>query len=340
MQIKLKYTQIIFQIATILTLFIILPFLVERNWVMWSREPILYFVAAILIIPISIIGNSVIYHIGRYQYVLAMIMIFLLYRNLPIYINNFANALPPDFDLAPLVPIAERKAVSKLFMPFMLVAIIVLAQSTIRLFNERKQIRQEKLEAELAMLKSQINPHFFFNSLNSIYHLTLTNDERAPQAVIRLSDMMRYVLTDARAERVSVNQEIEYINQYIELQRSRIPKFTKIDYRVSLDDNDVKIAPLLLISFIENAFKYGISSNFESIIQVHISLQNSSLNLFVKNEIHNNLQNTYGTASGIINVKKRLEGIYPKNYSLEINQAENQYIVSLCINLNNDKLNA
>ncbi len=321
------------QSVTTLVLFVILPFLVERNWMEWMREPVLYLVAFVMLLIVTVLGNLAIRKLGYYQYILSMVMVFLLYRNLPIYITNVFERFRPEFQLPPLVPISELKALPVLIIPFLIATITTLVHSVVVLAIDKRRIKQEKLIAELALLKTQVNPHFFFNSLNSIYHLALTKDDKAPDAIISLSDMMRYVLTDARAEFVPVEKEIDYLNRYIALQRQRVPEQTRVNYSVAVDDESIRIAPLLLITFVENAFKYGVSGSFETEIKIDLTIRDGVLSFVVRNECHANTSHVYGTASGIDNVKKRLEGIYGKNHKLYIYANADEYLVELRIDL-------
>ena len=332
-----KTRDIIFiQSVTTIVLFIVLPYFVEKNWLAWVEQPVLYIIASFLLIIISILGNLAIRKLGYYHYILLMIMTFLLYRNLPTYITNFYEIIKPEHNLPALIPLSESKAVPTLIIPFLLVTIVALTHSMVLLAIDKRKIKQEKLIAELMLLKSQINPHFFFNSLNSIYHLALTKDDKAPGAIITLSDMMRYVLTDAKEEWVVLEKEIDYINKYIDLQKQRIPHCTKVNYKVDVDDMTILIAPLLLISFVENAFKYGISSNYDTEIQLALTVRNGQLTFVVRNQCYTNAQHIYGTASGIDNVRKRLEGMYDKRHKLYIYENGKEFLVELYIDLTNN----
>ena len=130
----------------------------------------------------------------------------------------------------------------------------------LKINSRLKLAEKEKVNAELSYLKAQINPHFLFNTLNSIYSLAIEKSDYTATAVVKLSSMMRYVITDASHKFVPLEKEINYISNYIELQKLRIDSSIKLMYTVTGDISDKKIAPLVLISFIENAFKYGVNA--------------------------------------------------------------------------------
>ncbi len=198
--------------------------------------------------------------------------------------------------------------------------------------RERRQMQQAKLQAELAMLKSQIAPHFFFNSLNSIYSLTLAQSDKAPDAIITLSDMMRYVLTEAKQEWIAMEKEIIYLQHYIDLQRLRLPHMTTLDYEVSLE-GDHRIPPMLLITFYENAFKYGTSSQRDETILIHLHVSEHTLHLTTHNAIVSEKSPEISTGNGIANARRRLELIYPHRYSLDIREQDGYYHLQLSIQL-------
>ncbi|WP_156522631.1 sensor histidine kinase [Arachidicoccus ginsenosidimutans] len=196
--------------------------------------------------------------------------------------------------------------------------------------EERKdEITKQQLETELSLLRSQMNPHFLFNSLNSIYSLTLSNNPKSSDAVMKLSRIMRYTLEESQSEYVPLNDELAFINSYLELQRLRATEKTHIVFDVDEAVNDVKIPPLLLIPFIENAFKFGVSARQETQIKVAIHVVEKTLFFTCENDIVPNLSTPEGTGTGIINVKRRLELLYDKNYQLNISNDNGKYSVLL-----------
>ncbi len=224
----------------------------------------------------------------------------------------------------------------------LLFSIVFIASSTgniiIRWYTSeknKKEIEHQKTLAELAFLKAQINPHFLFNTLNNIYWLAMQKSEKTPDAIIKLSSMMRYVLNEAKQDTVALENEIEYINKYIDLQKMRFTNEVKIDYVLSGYYHALKIAPLLLIPYIENAFKFGVGTQGESTICIFIAVDDGKLILTTSNKI-NNKDNIVEESNGIglANTKQRLNLFYANKYSLLVNAEEDIYKVQLEINLN------
>ena len=189
----------------------------------------------------------------------------------------------------------------------------------------------DKANAELSFLKAQINPHFLFNSLNSIYALAIRKDERTSDAVVQLSELMRYIMKEANYDLVELEKEINYINNYIELQKSRLGDTVIINQQFRGNMEGLKIAPLILSSFIENAFKYGVNPDKNSKIEVIINIVDAKIRLYVFNRKTNVPKHSKGI--GLQNTKKRLEMIYPERHDLLIKEEEDSYTVHLLINL-------
>jgi len=198
-----------------------------------------------------------------------------------------------------------------------------------------KQIETEKLTAELSSLKAQINPHFLFNTLNGIYGLALTNSNKTADSISKLASMMRYVLTETTDEKVPLANEIKYISDYVAFQKLRLTKKTKVNFAIEGAFLDQEISPILFISFIENAFKYGVSNEVESTIKIHLLIENSAISLTVKNEQlkkkNNNKEESCGI--GLKNTKRRLDLIYENKYSLEMTNTDKAYQILLKIQL-------
>ena len=198
------------------------------------------------------------------------------------------------------------------------------------------QTQKEKTVAELETLKNQINPHFLFNSLNSIYSLVLKKSDIAPQALIKLSDSMRYIIYESDEEKVLLEKEIVFISDYIQLQKLRMSAKDHLEYEIDGKSHDLKIAPLLMIPIIENAFKYGIKGGIEnSFVTVKIIIRDQVLVLKVKNNkgTVDNVERTKAKGMGLVNLRKRLELIYPERHHLNIEQLEDTFSVKLKIDL-------
>jgi LytS/YehU family sensor histidine kinase len=193
----------------------------------------------------------------------------------------------------------------------------------------------EKLTAELAFLKSQINPHFLFNTLNNICSLARKKSDVTENAIIRLSQIMRYMLDDSHDTRVSLSKEVEYLHNYIELQRLRLTDKVKIQITVEGNPEFVLIEPLLLIPFVENAFKHGVSYLEEAEIRIELKIQETLLTFQVENNVIRFAEAKPDPVSGIglKNIKRRLDLLYPEKHALEIQDNGIKYHVMLRINL-------
>lgn len=196
----------------------------------------------------------------------------------------------------------------------------------------RKNLENEKLSAELSFLKSQINPHFLFNSLNNIYSLAYRKSDMTPQAILKLSEMMRYMLQESNEPGVELAKEIRYIENYIELQRLRFRDGGNVQLRVSGSEDGKFIAPLILIPFIENAFKHGLATDPVFPISIEIALRPGWLELKVSNR-RSDQNKDESSGIGLQNVTRRLELLYKNRYQLHINDADKIYICNLVIEL-------
>jgi sensor histidine kinase YesM len=230
-----------------------------------------------------------------------------------------------------------NNAVSSFILLFLLGGFIRLAFSFIRNQNEKKLLENAKLNAEVNFLKSQINPHFLFNTLNSVYAQAHSKSDKTEISILKLSELLRYMLYDSGANKVELAKDIQYINNYIDLQQLRLSSKVKINYSVKGKLNGYHIAPLMLITFIENAFKHGISYSHSSSIDIEIKIIDETLTLLVSNPVLQS--NTFADGGlGLKNVTRRLELLYPDKYQLLIRLENNHHIVNLNLDLKSDKL--
>jgi hypothetical protein len=200
--------------------------------------------------------------------------------------------------------------------------------------NRWKKAEKAKLKAELSYFKAQINPHFLFNTLNTIYSLAIQKAENTPEAVVKLSGMMRYVIADASSDYVSLEKEMSYVTDYIDLQKIRFGDTAEIDYIPCEPSPGLVIAPLILIPFIENAFKYGVNPGTDSSIGIRLSLNGSELHMKVTNKKVNVTDENEKTGGlGIINARQRLALLYPDKHQLIIDDGETDFTVDLYIML-------
>ena len=199
------------------------------------------------------------------------------------------------------------------------------------------KIEQQKLEAELKTLKSQLNPHFLFNSLNNIYSLSLIKSDKVPELILKLSDLMRHIIYESKENYIPIGKELEFVNNFIELQRIRTSDKTKIDYRINGQIPAAKIAPLLFEPFIDNAFKHGLPGTVNSdFIKIEFNFEKNGWLSF---NLENNYEEPYNlkksnSGIGLQNVKQRLKLLYqPNEYKLNIFKKEHTHLINLELKL-------
>lgn len=227
------------------------------------------------------------------------------------------------------------------FVTTLILLVISTCIAVVQKWQKDNQIRQDlekqKISSELSFLKAQINPHFFFNTLNNIYVLTSIDVESARQALHKLSRMMRYVLYETQKDAVLLSQEIAFLQDYIELMKLRLTDKAKVTFEPPNPIKDVLIAPMLFLPFVENAFKHGVSVQQPSSIRIAIKQYHSTLLLEVQNSKFNEKRLVLDESNGIglTNTQRRLDLLYPNQHSLLINEhtAENEYLVQLTLNI-------
>lgn len=200
--------------------------------------------------------------------------------------------------------------------------------------REATEFRSEKLEAELKFLKSQINPHFLFNALNNIYTLTVIKSDKAPENLLKLSGMLRYMLYDCKADHVPLGKEIEYLRHFIDLNLLKDSRGLNVEVHLDESRPGLAIAPMLLIPFVENAFKHSkIEDRAHGWIRIELTTQADQIQFVVENSVPET-GHTKDQAGGIglVNVRRQLELLYPDLHSLDIEQKGNTFRVLLTMN--------
>jgi len=193
------------------------------------------------------------------------------------------------------------------------------------------RVQQEKISAELQLLKAQVHPHFLFNTLNNIYSFSLENSPKTPELILKLSSLLSYMLYDCKTDEVRLEKEIKIMKDYIDLERERYGNKIEISWSVEGEIKDKFIAPLLMLPFLENAFKHGTSEQIEkSWLSVDISVMHGTLKCKIANS-KNEYVSLRANGIGITNVKKRLEFIYPGKYDLKINDEGDFFVVSMIL---------
>lgn len=311
----------------------------------WVRQGIFlclmvgtFYLNSQLLVPRILVRNQT----GRYLMALIGIVVFILlalwaietWFNLPLQMHRVFH---PD-----------GKGQPKLYgwiQPALFTILLVLGISTSLSMLQKWQsettlrlaLEQAKTTSELSFLKAQINPHFFFNTLNNIYALTLINAETAREALHRLSRMMRYVLYDTQAGTTLLSKELAFINDYIQLMQLRLTDKVKVTLTAPDPLHDQPIAPMLLLPFVENAFKHGVSALHPSQITIAVQQQQNALLLDVYNTVFVEKTPSLEMSNGIglTNTRRRLDLLYPDQYALQINERTpaGEYHVHLTLNL-------
>ncbi|MCF0071788.1 sensor histidine kinase [Dyadobacter sp. CY261] len=197
--------------------------------------------------------------------------------------------------------------------------------------SERRAIlsEAEKAHAELSFFKAQINPHFLFNTLNNIYALAISSSAHTAPSILKLSQMMRYITEEAAENYVPLADELTCLENYVELQKLRLNAKTSLNFEIRGNLDDVKIAPLVLMTFVENAFKYGVSNHRESIIQIAVEVAGQNILFFCQNRIVERRYDMERTGVGIFNTQKRLDLLYAGLYDLDIRDDGDFFTVNL-----------
>ncbi len=248
----------------------------------------------------------------------------------------------PDEISDKMVTFYRRKSYDFPILPVNLVVYTLgilygLSRDWIRKYRHESKIVQEKMRADIDLLRSQINPHFFFNALNNIYAITQRNkDDEAGQAIMKLSGLMRYMIYDSNVAKINLARELEHIDHYLDVVRLKFGKDDKVDFVMQKEGKfeSHKIAPLLLIPFVENAIKHGVGSKGEGYIHLDLRMEGDELHFQIKNPILEKRESWQKHSGiGLENVKKRLQMLYPDRHRLDISDEEGTFKVKLTIKL-------
>ena len=189
-----------------------------------------------------------------------------------------------------------------------------------------KRIGKQRSEAELQNLKNQLNPHFLFNTLNNIYSLIAVNGVQAQEAVHELSRLLRYILYDSAQAFAPLEKDIEFVRNYVELIRIRMPEHVDLQTKIQIELPDVQIAPLLFISPVEKAFRHGVSNSRPSFVHIEITATGKQIKFLILNSLFpKDKQGKSGSGIGLTNLKKRLDLLYPESYELTCKQSDEEY---------------
>jgi len=240
---------------------------------------------------------------------------------------------PPSHHKGP-----KRKPTQGILFFGLVAALSISIRATSEWFNSertKKELENEKLKAELTALKAQINPHFFFNVMNNLCSLARKKSDKTEEYIIRLSQIMRYSINSVNDEFTSLEKEVDFIRNYLEVLKLSFPQESNIKFDIVGNVSTYKIAPMLLFEFIDNAFKHGHISGPDTFIDIKLKIENSQINFEVFNTI-SSLGNKFllsESGTGLENIKKRLNLLYPNNHQLFIKKESNTFYIKLFINL-------
>lgn len=332
------------QAAVWILMLLLLPlatFLSTRNWESTSTS--LSLVWQLLRAPLVVYFANF-YLFGPYLFFRRRYWLFVLCNLLLILGANYGFVYG-YFAIKHNVPSMPAKAwmgfFSGAFMFFLLnvvtVAVAIGIRHFIRVRQLKQQLKDEKAkntEAELAWLKNQINPHFLFNTLNNISSLTQIDADAAQDAIAQLSDLLRYAMYETNKNTVPLGGEVEFMRNYIELMKLRCNEQTSVNYQLSIDSEQVEVAPLLFVSLIENAFKHGVSSGRPSAISIKLEQHQGQLTFICDNTNYpKNDKDRSGSGIGIENTRRRLELMYADRYEWEQTLEDNIYHVMIKLKL-------
>lgn len=355
----IKYTEI-FLILFVWIVLLVTPILFKEE----NNKPILDSVTKQLeiLIPISLLfvvnrfflapkllfkGKRIVYVISVLAIITSLVIGLYFYHNYPKGPTPQDNRPPKEFsdrvdpDRRPGPPDSNQPKPAPPYANFLILSILVIGfdtglRATLRwteVEQEKMRLEKENVATQLVLLRNQVSPHFFMNTLNNIHALVDINTDEAKESIIKLSKMMRYLLYETETEKTTLKREIEFLEIYIDLMKLRFNEKVLIVFNIPTVIPDKTIPPFLFTSIIENAFKHGISYKDESFINIDMSIGNEKLLLIVKNSKQNKEQSDDFSGIGIENTRKRLDLLYGKDYHLDIIDGDNMFIVNLSVPL-------
>ena len=314
----------------------------------WYRQ--IFLVCMLLIIfygNMTFVVPKLLFERKLFIFLLLIVITGVLYLGLIIYFENLIKlpelmfkAFNPEKDFKP----GKRWLSGDVFhiLLYLLSIGISTAVASVQKWQQdeilRRELDQQRINTELSYLKAQINPHFFFNTLNNIYSLTNLDVKKAQEALLKLSRMMRYVLYENQKEETLLSKEVNFINDYIELMKMRLSSNVTLTIQIESPKEDLIIAPMLLLPFLENCFKHGVSSQQESEILIKLEVMGKTLFFETKNQIfplHPDSPEAKENGIGLTNTKRRLALLYPEKHRLKfgITEVNQEYWVNLTLDL-------
>ncbi|MCP2027089.1 hypothetical protein L1276_002233 [Flavobacterium sp. HSC-32F16] len=344
----------LFFILTSLIQFYESPFRINNDfYAQWISGILLFYLNYFYLVPALLLQKK---YWQYFLFVFTIIAIFMVIR-INYFIPEFRHLRPDNMVPARMIPrdpnffhegkhfrVEMKQPLFFKIGPSFFYILIITISAIIRTLTEFYNNQQNKLIAEthrtnteLIYLRKQTNPHFLFNSLNSIYSLAHKKSDLVPDAIVTLSELMRYMLYETDNKTVALEKEINYIQNYIELQKLRLNNIEDIVINVHGDTRNKFIEPLLLISFVENAFKYGTDYKGAAHVKIKIFIFENNLDFWIENTIENYVKDPDNSGIGLVNIQSRLDLLYPNAHELTINQDNQFYRVHLNLKLDEIK---
>jgi two-component system, LytTR family, sensor kinase len=315
-------------------------------YIQWFTGIILFYLNYNYLVTNFLLQKKYSYYIG----ILALLIIIFITIRYQFFLPESKGIRPPNgmnFSKNPIDPKNFDLRIHNRKQPFffkiipsvfyLLIAAISTIIKTLAEFYEDQQNKliteNQRTATELNYLRNQTNPHFLFNSLNSIYSLAHKKSDLVPDAIVTLSEMMRYMLYETDNKSVLLEKEINYIKNYIELQKLRLNNIENISINIHGNTKDKYIEPMLLISFIENAFKYGTDYKGTAYVKIIMRMEENVFNFWIENKIENNKKDPNNSGIGLTNIKNRLTLLYPNTHQLELTATDSRYTVNLTLQL-------
>lgn len=314
-------------------MWLILPFLMfsERNgmeWVLYKVFPINASLIFLFFFNTEVLIGKLLVKKGIAYYVLSLLTFILIFFAFHVFIKNMVGIGADKLE----------KEIMRTFFPILTVTAVSTGYGLVSYLIKQQKLNEEenqqRKQSELAFLRSQISPHFIFNALNSIVYLIRTKSPNAEDVTIKLSEIMQHMLYNSRDKMVMLDKELNYLENYIELQKIRFGEDVVIEYTLNGDTNMKLIEPMLIIPFVENAFKHGTGAVLKPFIDVKINIDGFDFTMLVRNKFNPGEDNVSGNSGiGLENVRRRLEILYPETHSLEITTNEDWYQTTLKLKL-------
>lgn len=342
---------IIWSILFALPLYFTNRYLDENNPIKWMFGKTTLIYATLFYINYLLLVPRVFFRTRRIYYLGLVILIMGISYTISVYTDGLLwQKLAPGFpEYVEGGPGEEMRTGYRFFQTFsylMGCSVVIILSLGLGILNrqtemekKQKDMEKEKLNSELAFLKSQISPHFLFNTLNNIISLIGINATDARNAVLKLSKLMRYILNESEKSYISLTREIEFMNNFIDLMKLRLDEKVKLQVDLPRMDTGLHIPPLLFIPYIENTFKHGVSYQGDSVIEIQLHVEENTLIFTSMNNIFPKKKNTEDQPEsrvGLENARRRLELIFPDRHELKITQTNKEYRVYLEICLNSE----